>query len=330
MRWVLLAIFLLAVVVVYLAAFDLNFNRDSIMSHSSTSCIRGACALVIFFDHLGLTLGTPLVLKPFTMVGYLCVSIFLFFSGYGLWGVSLKKNYLDKFLTRKLAKLLCPVAIAEIIYLLVLKTHIMYAWYIYVICGLYVWFYISNKMIFPTNKLVTIAMGICAYQLCCTVLAVPIVWYRACWAFFIGCFVYKYKAQIEEKVENHYKLLLLLNTIVFIIFFLLAALLDRFGIESAIVENLAEVLLYGISSVSCVLEVYMLTFRLNVTKVGKKLSKVGNIAYEIYLVHGFSLYFLFKYKELWFYPYITLVTTILLSLIIHTLSGKILKGLSIK
>lgn len=37
-----------------------------------------------------------------------------------------------------------------------------------------------------------------------------------------------------------------------------------------------------------------------------------------------------NFKELWFYPYITLVTTILLSLIIHTLSGKILKGLSIK
>lgn len=53
----------------------INMNNAA-MSIKTTTCIRGICAIVIFLDHLGLMLSIPFVLKPFTMVGYLCVSVF--------------------------------------------------------------------------------------------------------------------------------------------------------------------------------------------------------------------------------------------------------------
>lgn len=49
-----------------------------------TTCIKGICSIVIVLDHLGLQLLIPIILKPFTMVGYLCVSIF-FFSVLVVW-----------------------------------------------------------------------------------------------------------------------------------------------------------------------------------------------------------------------------------------------------
>ena len=85
-----MGLFFLVLVLVGGILGSFKFEKDSLsiaaMNFKTTVCIRGICAIVIFLDHLGLVLSIPAVLKPFTMVGYLCVSIFFFFSGYGLWG----------------------------------------------------------------------------------------------------------------------------------------------------------------------------------------------------------------------------------------------------
>lgn len=85
-----LAIFILVMITigVFLCSFQIKkVDLNSVaVKLDETACIKGICAVVIVLDHMGLQLSTPIVLKPFTMVGYLCVSIFFFFSGYGLWG----------------------------------------------------------------------------------------------------------------------------------------------------------------------------------------------------------------------------------------------------
>ena len=57
-----------------------------------------------------------------------------------------------------MVKLLCPVVFAKILYGVFFHSKIMYSWYIYVICGLYVLFYCSCKWLsrFDALKAITI------------------------------------------------------------------------------------------------------------------------------------------------------------------------------
>lgn len=96
-------IFVMITIGVFLCSFQIKkVDLNSVaMKLDETTCIKGICAVIIVLDHMGLQLSTPIVLKPFTMVGYLCVSIFFFFSGYGLWGYAIKKAILIIFCRKR-------------------------------------------------------------------------------------------------------------------------------------------------------------------------------------------------------------------------------------
>lgn len=306
-------------------------NLDSAaMNVKTTVCIRGICAIVIFLDHLGLVLSIPAVLKPFTMVGYLYVSIFFFFSGYGLWGVSNKEGYLDDFLKKKLVKLLCPVVLAKILYSVAFHSKVMYSWYVYVICGLYILFFCCCKMFSRLQALKGIAVGILLYQIICFVLSIPVVWYRSCWPFLIGCLVYQFKDKLESFIKNKWLFFVLINTMLFLSFFLMAALADRLEIASLMVKELITVVLYAISSILCVIEIYSFTCKFSVTKnIGNLFCKIGDISYEIYLIHGFSFLLLTGIKGKAYYAYLALGITLLLATVLHIISKKMITALKL-
>lgn len=325
-----LAIFILVMITigVFLCSFQIKkVDLNSVaVKLDETACIKGICAVVIVLDHMGLQLSTPIVLKPFTMVGYLCVSIFFFFSGYGLWGgVSNKKGYLNNFLQKKMVKLLCPVVFAKILYGVFFHSKIMYSWYIYVICGLYVLFYCSCKWLSRFDALKSIAGGILLYQVGCFAFSVPVVWYRACWPFFVGCLLYQFKDEFDGIIINRWKNFMILDGVIFILAFLMAALADKFNIKPVELETLITVLFYIVSSIAFVLGVYGFTFGFSMTKVGKILRKAGNVSYEIYLIHGFVFLIMSQIKKENLYPYLVMVATFFFAECLHILSQGILK-----
>lgn len=118
-------------------------------------------------------------------------------------GVSNKKGYLDDFLKKKFVKLLCPAVFAKILYSVVFHSKVMYSWYVYVICGLYVLFFCCCKKFSRLNALKGIAAGILLYQTICFALSIPVVWYRSCWPFLIGCLFYQFKDKLEGFIKKN-------------------------------------------------------------------------------------------------------------------------------
>lgn len=121
---------------------------------------------------------------------------------------------------------------------------------------------------------------------------------------------------------------MIIDGAIFILFFLMAALADKFNIKPVELEKLITVLFYIVSSVTFVLWVYGFTFCISMTKVRKILCKAGDISYEIYLIHGAVVLMLANIKEGYLYPYLVMVVTFLLAECLHMLSKKILKMLS--
>jgi len=138
------------------------------ISLNSSNAIKGIAALCVILHHISQNLSNPYFLYIFQWFGTLSVSIFFFFSGYGIsYQFYNKKNYLDSFWKRRLSKILIPFFLSNIIFILynvivndanysindilIFTTGIKlingYAWYIIVILWLYIGFWVSYKFI---------------------------------------------------------------------------------------------------------------------------------------------------------------------------------------
>lgn len=105
---------------------DGSFNEDA-LSKNEAKQIEAFAALGIVFHHMAQRTCAPWLspsiivhgLDPFLNMGYLFVSVFFFFSGYGLYlSARGKENYFNRFFVRRLA----PIA-----YFYVVSNAIFYA-----------------------------------------------------------------------------------------------------------------------------------------------------------------------------------------------------------
>lgn len=73
---------------------------------------------MIICNHLAASIKNPIILEPmFRNIGFICVSIFFFISGWGtMYGYLKKEDYLNGFVSRKITKILIPYLIAIILY----------------------------------------------------------------------------------------------------------------------------------------------------------------------------------------------------------------------
>lgn len=110
-----------------------KFNKFDV---ANTLPIRGILALLIICDHIGFEFfDTPMSL--FVLFGPLVVSLFFFFSGYGLMTSYMRKgpDYLKGFFVKRFGKLVPQFVLLSII------------------CGIFIWnapyIYIYEMLIYP-------------------------------------------------------------------------------------------------------------------------------------------------------------------------------------
>lgn len=109
----------------------------------------------------------------------------------------------------------------------------------------------------------------------------------------------------------------------------MAALADRFEIASPMIKGLVTVTFYAISSILCVIEIYLFTYKLSVAKMGNLFCKIGDISYEIYLIHGFSFLLLTGISGKTYYACLALGITLFLATVLHIISRKVIKVLKL-
>ncbi|SCZ78635.1 acyltransferase family protein [Pseudobutyrivibrio xylanivorans] len=96
---------------------------DNWISRNNSSIVRGLAALVIMYVHLGYTVPKEdNLLYLFEPLGYLCVGIFFFYTGYNLIATVEKKGT-KGFVLSKIKRIYIPFVIANIIYILYLLSN---------------------------------------------------------------------------------------------------------------------------------------------------------------------------------------------------------------
>lgn len=317
-----------------------SFNNDY-LNKTNTSCIKGIFILIVFYSHLVTYIGVQQS-KDFLMfavrdfLGQLMVTMFLFYSGYGIYeSIKKKKNYVSTIPKKRILKTLINFDIAIIIFLIVnliinkeysiqkiLLSFIGWEsigndnWYIFSIILLYFITYISFK-IFDKNDKSALKMTwlLTIIFILFLNLHKEIYWYNTLLCYPLGLTYSYYKEKIEKVLFNNKK-----YYIIFIIS-LFAFLIIKKS------ENI-NFWYYEISSLLFVFVILQITMKLNINN--KVLNWFGDKLFWIFILHRIPMNIL---KEIGYINHayrfalisfiITLILTFIMSKITSILENKL-------
>lgn len=235
---------------------------------------------------------------PFVILGYIgfiLVAVFFFISGYGLsYGVQYKHNYLKGFFRKRLLPVLVPYWIVntiDIVFYLIKGTvftpmqyvlsyigvdTITGTWFVTAILVLYLIFWIAFK-----SKKSYVVLGLClvGYCIICFNLNLHSSFTASIAAFALGVIWNRIDRRMITWIRERYylKSLIILGT--FGIMFFGRLVLSAKGLNNEIVQ----LVLRNFISVLFIFVLIAVTQKVQFT--GKVLEWLGNISYELYIVH---------------------------------------------
>lgn len=295
----------------------------------------------------------------FIMTGYFAVSAFFLFSGYGLFvSYSEKDNYLDNFVIKSFVKLFVPFSICNIIYyiwhylspygyeeLLPKQFFLSFfssnntdnSWYVFVIFWCYLFFFIAfNNSLSEKKKIVLFTVIILTFNIIQIIMLDELSsdsifsylrQYYSTVVIVLGVLYARIESKIKIKRVDVKFILLLLNFIAIFCAHKYVYLDNRIrllghenGLFTSILVGLFIVQLCGL-------------FDFSKKTVCRKL---GEISFEIYLIHGLFIEIGAGIQMVWFAGdriatfviyLLVIFATILSSIFIHRLSKKIIRNI---
>ena len=280
------------------------------LSNKSTKSLKGLLALLIIFHHISQKITTGENFSNFEYMGRYIVALFFFLSGYGLYfQYSNNATYMENFLKKRLVRIFIPFFVFIVIYVIYRATlgevinvdfflsfwkdhsNIIYnGWFINSIIVLYVIFYVS--FVKKDSK-------IAVYKLVFLTL-VYIFWkayqnhgdweYVSIMAFLLGVFWMKNRVSIDKILEKNYFIFLVSFSILIYVFHYYEDIMKNIGITNKYVY-------YGIVGNLCtmVFVVYFLLLTNKLNFSNKYLDFLGDISFEIYMIHGLVMHYLGKF-----------------------------------
>ena len=317
-----------------------KFNKDYI-SITTGKALRGIFAIVVIFHHLAQYTVGGHFFRYFENVGYMAVGVFLFFSGYGLQKkYDSDPSYKDGFLLKRIPSVLIPYLAATIVYwggyavagasssvtylltsIFSDHTMVVNGWYIMNILAFYVFFYFL-MLVCKRKKGLMVAGGVLfafLWAFFCIKMDLGIWWYNATLSIGLGMFWAAYEEKILEVIKKRTTGFLLLSTAVFLVCFHIFA-------------KLGGLLLGFYVPMERVISIFFIFMVLGFSmkfKVGNKvLYFVGDISYELYLIHGLWIYW-FRHDFAYIENEMVLMVmvfagSIISAVVLHKISGMLL------
>ena len=280
------------------------------LSNKSTKSLKGLLVLLIIFHHISQKITTGENFSNFEYMERYIVALFFFLSGYGLYfQYSNNANYMKNFLRKRLVRIFIPFYVFIVIYVVYRATlgevinvdfflsfwrdhsNIIYnGWFINSIIVLYVIFYVS--FVKKDSK-------IAVYKLVFLTL-VYIFWkayqnhgdweYVSIMAFLLGVFWMKNRVSIDKILEKNYFIFLVSFSILIYVFHYYEDIMKNIGITNKYVY-------YGIVGNLCtmVFVVYFLLLTNKLNFSNKYFDFLGDISFEIYMIHGLVMHYLGKF-----------------------------------
>ena len=338
-------VFIVFLILFFSKYFFKSFNKDY-MSKQSTSCVKGVFILIVFYSHIKNYINTD-ISKNFLMLGLrdwlgqLMVTLFLFYSGFGIYESikKKKKEYIDSIPKRRCLKTILHFAFAVTLYLILsfiinksypIKTILLSYigwnsignsnWYIFGIVILYFLTYLSFQIFDKNDKLairmswiltIIFTLGLSLYR--------PDYCYNTLWCYPLGLTYSYYKNDIEKIFMKENKKYLIALILTFISVFIL----KKYAVNGF--------MYYELLSIAFCLLIVLITMKINLQS--KILKWFGDNLFWIYILQRLPMIYL-TYTGYNIHPYrfclicfiITIIISIICKQIVTKLDGLIFKG----
>ena len=334
-------ILLILFMVLLFSSFKITNNTNtSYLDIKNTTHIKGLCALLITIHHLAYDMNNLFILyEPIKYIGFILVSLFFFFSGYGLMnGLLNKKDYLKGFISKRLLFLLLPyliviicyyciilfqgqsINIFKFIYMMLFAKRLGATWFVTAIMTLYIMFYIifSN---FNIKKGTNIFLWlIIIYVIISSIINIPSQWFSSIIGFWYGLYYKNNEEKLYNKLSSKYTKNLFTFLFLFVTLFVSRLVISMFVTDTELLHGVFRNVISILFITSCLLLFMKIKFNNNV------LLWFGSISYEIYLVHPFILSILksFNYGDS-IHVILSILLTIIFAYILNKFSSIIKK-----
>lgn len=319
-----------------------NGLNDKYISKENSKKINGIFVLLVFFSHISqqITLSSEWIDNYFSIIiskiGQLMVTTFIFYSGYGIYESIKSKNeqYINLMPKNRILKTIIKFDIAVLIYVLLnyiiekeysLKTILLSFlgwssvgnsnWYIFSIIWMYIFTYISFKLLKKDNQMALIlnTVLVIIFMIIMSMFKEPW-WYNTLLCYPFGMWFSKYKDIIEKYLErnnNLYKV-----SIITILIFTVIFMLKKYMIIYSTV--------YVLSFISIVI---LFTMKFKFKDKTRLLDFLGNNVFYIYIYQRIPM-ILFKnvniiYNNIYVYFSVCLIVTLIIAISMNFICNKI-------
>ena len=287
-----------------------NTWNEDVLSYDVSKAFLGFLSIIIIFHHISQRTCAPWLnpkyiqhgLDAFVFVGYFCVAVFFFFSGYGMYTASRKKpDFFRGFFRKRILPVLLPAVIMWLVFFAVEKAKGMtiespvwintydYIWYIPAMLYLYLIFYLAFRVIKNDKAGVAVMVGgTVVYMVLCLLYSPGSWWYNTVHLFLIGVLVARHRDGFLRILKKHYVLWLILSLIVTIAGFTIAnyyyQVISLFGGQYVDKTHFwVEIAGQIISACSFTFFVVLVGCKI---RIGNPILKfLGSFTLETYLVH---------------------------------------------
>lgn len=262
------------------------------LGKNQTGALRGICCIIVIFAHIPVEYSNALQ-DSLGSFAFICVAIFFMFSGYGLiFGIKNKENYLQAFWGKRISALAVPMVVVNCLDIIMnkqpLRKIVFIDGYVLMLVMCYAVFFcvmsykrgaLEKKVKFLAGSilLLSVLLFLIEKWIPITVWPVPVV------GFAIGAILAVEKKEKIEKVLDDRK------TLSVLLCFCIAV-----GIAYL---KYKRVYFVGNYLIRLILECCVIGFVLGISRkieIRGGIRAIGNISYEVYLIHGCVIHWLSK------------------------------------
>lgn len=260
-----------------------------------TKSIKGVAALVVILHHIAQKVSYPTVFSAiFQRIGFLAVTIFFFYSGYGLLkNHRTKEDYCKKFLKKRILPLLCTYCGFIVLYWIagyVLNTPytplqvvrslfngfpiVTDSWYIIAILCFYLFFYLLMKAFKKNYTLIVISSLVwaIAWVFLCRRLDYGTFWYNTIISLSFGLLAALIEERLIQLLKKYYALIFICA-----VSFMLLPLYFLF------IRNQLSLLFYWSLELFFIILLLLVTLKIKINS--PIIQLLSQILLEFYLVH---------------------------------------------
>lgn len=277
-------------------------KEEKYLSKNYTNCVRGICAIIVVIHHLyqytGLFVGTYMG-KILGLSGALAVSVFFFYSGYGLMLSSTKKNYVQSFFRSRFLPLYCFYVILVILYsfwtlwiehsfslgqfvqsFFFGQTIVTNGWYLQATFVLYLMYLVSFSTFKNTKtQILAVAVAIFVYCIFCRFISLGVWWYQTIPCVVLGMVYCYMKTRIDVLLNKYAWKIFIGSGVAFAIFYIIFSLFFKEPMFDVIYFLFFVCAIISFSYIVCDTPIINNSF----------FALCGKYSLEIYVSHGFFL-----------------------------------------